>query len=105
MSIMQPLIYDGKVDQGKPRFDTPFFVIRRATDVEELRQFLAANPFHTEEWAEDKANNPLCRLGRHVNERYPARVATICVRRYNMLDEVKAVISHAKVAQLKAEQS
>lgn len=82
--------------QSEQKFDTPFFVIRRPCDIDEVCLFLASADFDAEEWTEDKANNPLCRLGRNNGMKYPARVATICVRRFNMLDEVKAVITAAR---------
>ena len=78
-------------------FDTPFFVIRSDVDIAQLRNFVAESVYDTAEWVEDKAKNPLCRLGQKTrNLRYPKRVGTICVKKFSLLEQTKQIIEYGK---------
>lgn len=103
-------LHDGQSGQGFPgycsrqcamdagvipekKFDSPFFVIRKEKDLEPLREFVSQNFYNTYEETTDKVNQPLFRLSsENEGQKHPKRVATVCVKRENLLDTTRQAI-------------
>lgn len=91
---------ESREQSNRPKFDTPFFVVRNDADIEQLRTFLANAVYDVADWAEDKVSNPLCRLGtKQFGTKYPDRVCTICVKKFTLLEPVKVAVEDRRKRQ------